>query len=93
MFVGSVRLNNSVSRSPVLQEWCFRFHNTILPISETFVPHYTLLSQILNTTAFSKGPFLQLCLLVPFPHTFCPIKACQFNFMDKSLQDEARLLE
>lgn len=52
-----------------------------------------LLSQTLNTTSFSKGPFLQLCLLVPFPHTFCPIKACWFNFMDKSLQNEARLLE
>lgn len=63
----------------------------LLSISETFVPHCTLLCQTLNTTAFSKDLlFLQLWLLVPCPHTFWPIKACQFNFMDKSLQDEAR---
>lgn len=48
------------------------------------MPHCTLLSQTPDTTAFSKGLFLQLCQLVPFPHAFCPIKACGFNFVDKS---------
>jgi len=86
MFVASVRPNNSVAHSPVRQEWWFRFHNTLLSISETFVSHYTLLSQTLNTTAFSMGPFLQLYLSVPFSYTFCPIKAHQFHFMDKSLK-------
>lgn len=93
MFVATACPNNSVSHSPVLQEWQFNFHNTLPSISEIFVPHYTLLSQTLNTASFSKGLLLQPCLLVPFPHTFCPIKACGFNFMDKSLQDEPGLLQ
>lgn len=93
MFVATPCPNNSVSHSPVLQEWHFNFHNTLPSISEIFVPHFTLLFQTLNATSFSKGLFLQLCLLVPFPHTFCPIKACGFNCMDKSLQDEPGLLQ